>query len=329
MAKLAEPESLTAAAIYAAYVKQTKQKRGHLGASLIGKRCERELWYSFRWCFTAAFEGRMLRLFETGQLEEARVVNNLRAIGATVHEVDEDSKRQWWFGDHGGHFSGSLDGVVLGIPEAPETWHLLEIKTHSEKSFLELKRIGVQMAKPQHLAQMRVYLGWAKLTRALYFAVCKNTDELYTERVPADAMAFESLRAKALRIIEACEPDDVTRADDCTCCDAREVCEGRRLPPAHCRTCQYARPLTDGTGARWECCAENRIVPMPMQERGCEHHLFIPALVTFGKLVEAGDEFNVYEHDGTYFVNSTPASFPAVSGDHYTSEQLEQARPIP
>ena len=34
------------------------------------------------------FPGRILRLFETGQLEEARLVKNLRRTGATVLEVD-------------------------------------------------------------------------------------------------------------------------------------------------------------------------------------------------------------------------------------------------
>ena len=37
----------------------------HLGASIIGKDCERALWYDFRWVTRWAFTGRMLRLFDT------------------------------------------------------------------------------------------------------------------------------------------------------------------------------------------------------------------------------------------------------------------------
>jgi hypothetical protein len=327
MALLPEFESKTASAIFAAYQRQPRRRRPHLGASLIGKPCERELWYTFRWCADAQFEGRVLRLFETGQLEESRVVNNLRAIGCTVHEVDENTGRQFWYSDHGGHFSGSMDGVVLGIPEAEATWHLLEIKTHNLKSFSELKRIGVQMGKPQHLAQMRVYMGWAELPRALYFAVCKDTDDIYTERVPEATAEFQFLRAKALRIISAKSPDGVSKAADCTYCDFRSVCEGARLPLVHCRTCQYMQPITEGTGSRWLCDFDGHEVPYLLQERSCENHLFIPALVTFGTLVEAGDGFNVYDHGvDTYFVNSTPPSFPACNGECFLSKDMERAR---
>ena len=43
--------------------------REHLGASLIGKSCERALWYDFHWATRSRHEGRILRLFETGQRE--------------------------------------------------------------------------------------------------------------------------------------------------------------------------------------------------------------------------------------------------------------------
>jgi hypothetical protein len=63
--------------------------REHLGASLIGKNCEQALWYDLRRATRAQFPGRILRLFETGQLEEVGLVRNQRATGATVL-VDPD-----------------------------------------------------------------------------------------------------------------------------------------------------------------------------------------------------------------------------------------------
>jgi hypothetical protein len=41
---------------------------------------------SFRHAWSPNFEGRMLRLFETGDREEDRIVANLRAVGVTVWE---------------------------------------------------------------------------------------------------------------------------------------------------------------------------------------------------------------------------------------------------
>lgn len=60
--------------------------RRHLGGSMIGAKCERALWYSFRWADSASFEGRMLRLFARGQREEEQFVRYLRRVGAEVRE---------------------------------------------------------------------------------------------------------------------------------------------------------------------------------------------------------------------------------------------------
>ena len=48
--------------------------------------------------------------------------------------------------------------MALGLLEAPKTWHVAEFKTHSAKSFAELVAKGVVLAKPQHAAQMQVYM---------------------------------------------------------------------------------------------------------------------------------------------------------------------------
>ena len=139
MAALPPPPAATVAAIYAAYeATRGDGFRDHLGASLIGKPCERALWYDFRWITPATFPGRILRLFETGQLEEARLVRNLRATGATVLDVDPETGRQFRVEAVGGHFGGSLDAVAIGLIEAPKTWHVVEFKTHSARSFHEL-----------------------------------------------------------------------------------------------------------------------------------------------------------------------------------------------
>lgn len=322
MVALPSHESPTTEAIYAAYAAEDARKslRAHLGASQIGQACRRALWYAFRWHFRPAFSGRVLRLFESGKLEESRVYNNLRAIGAEVHEVDPATGRQFSYSDHGDHFSGSMDGAVRGIPEAPATWHALECKTHNAKSFARLVDRGVQVAKPEHLTQMQVYMGWSGLERALYFAVCKDTDELYCERVPADPAAFQAARVKALMVIEATTPPD-KHEGLCEWCEARGVCAGAALPLLNCRTCVHAIPVTTGTGAHWTCTRDNHDIHLLMQQRGCDHHLYIPEALPF-TAVERGDGFVVYQRGDQYFVNSTPAAFPACSCAHYRSEEM-------
>jgi hypothetical protein len=312
MAVLPETPAPTRDAIFAAYEADRDDGfRPHLGASQIGKSCERALWYDFRWTTPSRFPGRILRLFETGQLEEARLVRNLRRIGATVLEVDPETGRQWRVEAHGGHFGGSLDGVALGLLEAPRTWHVLEFKTHSAKSFRELVAKGVAEAKPQHWAQMQIYMHLTGLTRAMYVAVCKDTDDLYVERVSADTQAAERLMAKAARVIGAARPPARLSEDptwfECRFCDHHELCHGEAAAAISCRSCLHATPVEGGwTCARWE-----QGLDLDTQRRACARHLFVPDLVP-GEVVDAGDDHVIYRMpDGGAWVNDARAEAAA------------------
>ena len=171
MATLPASQHSTREAIFRHYEKNAERGgRPHLGASLIGHDCDRYLWLSFRWAKHATFDGRMLRLFDTGNQQESRLVADLRAIGVEVSDKNENGA-QWGFKAIGGHFGGSMDGAGKGLPEAPETWHVLEFKTSNAKSFAALQKNGVEKAKPQHWAQMQVYMHQFELNRAAYIVV--------------------------------------------------------------------------------------------------------------------------------------------------------------
>lgn len=304
MAPLPEPQSPTRDAIFAAYEADRDDGfRPHLGASHIGKPCERALWYDFRWVTPARFPGRILRLFETGQLEEARLVRNLRRTGATVLDVDPATGRQWRVEAHGGHFGGSLDAVALGLIEAPRTWHVVEFKTHSAKSFRELGAKGVAEAKPQHAAQMQVYMHLTGLTRALYVAVCKDTDDLHVERVSADREAGERLLAKAKRVIDAARPPARISDDpawwECRLCSHHAVCHDSAAVAGTCRSCLHASPVEGG----WHCARWDAALDTGAQRAACAKHLFVPDLIP-GEVADAGDDHVVYQlPDGTTWIN--------------------------
>lgn len=309
MAVLPPRPTPTVEAIYAAYETDTDDGfRVHLGASLIGKECERALWYDFRWATRAAFPGRILRLFETGQLEEARLVRNLRRTGATVLDADPETGRQWRVEAHGGHFGGSLDAVAIGLLEAPKTWHVVEFKTHSAKSFAELKRDGVRKSKPRHWAQMQVYLHLLRLTRAMYVAVCKDTDEIHVERLQADREEGERLITKAGRIIHAQHPPARISEDpawwQCRICEHHDVCHDGGAAEITCRSCLHATPVEGG----WHCARWDRRLSTADQRRACEQHLYIPDLVP-GEVLDAGDDWVEYglEAGGTWTNGSREA----------------------
>lgn len=295
MAVLPDPPSPTVDAIYAAYeARRESGWREHLGASLIGQECERSLWLSFRWATRAAHAGRILRLFDTGQREEARLIADLRAAGIQVLDRDPDTGRQWAVSAVRGHFGGSMDATAIGVLEAPKTWHLVEMKSHNAKSFAELKKKGVAAAKPQHVAQMQVYMALAGLERALYLAVCKDSDELYAERIAHDPAAATRLLVKAERIIGADRPPPRISDDPgyfvCRMCDHRAACHDGALPARNCRTCLSSTPID---GGKWQCDRFGKTLTRAEQEAGCALHLFVPDLVA-GEQVDAGDDFVAY-----------------------------------
>jgi hypothetical protein len=295
MAPLPKPSSPTVDAIYAAYEAAADDGyRDHLGASLIGATCERAIWYSFRWVTRARHPGRLLRLFETGHLAEARFVGDLRRIGVTVLDVDPATGRQWTLRDASGHFGGSMDAVALGLLEAPKTWHVCEFKTHSAKSFAALKAEGVAAAKPLHWAQMQAYMQLAGLERAFYLAVCKDTDELYQERIHHDAEAGLRILAKAARIIAAARPPARISDDpawwECRLCDHHAVCHAGAVPGRHCRSCLHATPVAHGA---WQCARHQQVLTRHEQRAGCGTHLFIPDLIA-GEQIDAGDDWVSY-----------------------------------
>jgi len=197
MTKLPQTET-TVDNLYEYIKEHSKQRHSYrIGASWIGSDCDRAIWYKFRWAKMATFDGRMLRLFRTGKFAEDELSKDLRNTGATVLDVDPESGKQFFFDDLGGHFCGYMDGAGVGFVEAPATWHVIEYKTHNDKSFKDLKKNGVEKSKPAHYAQLQVYMGWSGMERALYVALNKNTDEIYIERVKYNAKDFKALRQRA------------------------------------------------------------------------------------------------------------------------------------
>lgn len=267
-------------------------RRDHLGASLIGHECDRFLWLSFRWAAKPNHDGRQLRLFSRGHHEEAWLIRDLREIGLHVEDRDATGEQRVvsWYG----HFGGHLDGIVTGLAEDPRP-HVLETKTHNKKSFERLVRLGVKDAKPEHYAQMQVYMLGAGLDWAFYLACCKDDDELYAERVKLDRKFAESLVARAKRIIETnVAPSRKLDQNDAPCvyvsqdgrawpCQFRDLCWGKAVPEASCRTCVSARARTDDEWAGKWMCHLGGGTPIerlaPEQREGCDAYVCIPSAV--------------------------------------------------
>ncbi len=297
---VALPTSLTPTvdAIYKSYEdSQGNGFRDHLGASLIGGPCDRQSWYSWRWATRAFHTGRLLRLFQTGNLAEARFTEDLRRIGVTVLDINPETGKQWQFRDETQHFGGSCDAVATGFPEASKSWSIVEMKTHSDKSFKSLTKDGVEKSKPEHYAQCQVYMVMSGIDRAMYIAVNKNDESLYVERLKLDTAFALRMLAKAKRIIESQNPPErVSQNPDwyiCKWCSHNAVCFGEALPERHCRSCAFSEAAPEG---KWMCHKHDMELSSKMQRQGCSQHKYLPSLIA-GKQTDAAPDADWIEYE--------------------------------
>jgi hypothetical protein len=244
--------------------------RNHLGASEIGEPCARRLVYSFRWMWREQFDGRMLRLFNRGHLEEARIIKWLEAIGCEAKSHDANGNQ---FRIGVGHFGGSLDGLVR-LPEKYQLVNqfLLEMKTHGAKSFKKLIELGMKQSKPEHYKQMCCYGAAYKLDYGIYFAVCKDTDEIEIEIVEIDPVVAEQMEHKAAGIVSAERlPFKIAASSafiDCKFCPMVPICHERAPPAINCRSCAMSRPAPD---KQWFCSYWQANIPQEAIPAACPH----------------------------------------------------------
>lgn len=258
--------------------------RQHLGASIIGRECARQVWYSFRWAKTIKHAGRLLRLFNRGHREEERFVAWLRDAGIQIETHDPATGEQWRIFALNGHFGGSLDGLAWNVPGVEQyglAWDekiLTEFKTHGDKSFKKLVSEGVKKSKPEHYAQMQTYMKFRGLRLALYLAINKNDDEIYAEFVPFDAMVADMMIGKASHIIPLNNPPPRITEDpswfSCRFCDFKAECHQRKELAVNCRTCIFSVPTDNG---EWRCSNWNAVIPLDVQKVGCNSYKQIGA----------------------------------------------------
>lgn len=255
------------------------QFRSHLGASVIGRKCERELWLGWRWSFLRKFKPRIQRLFNRGHQEEARFLALLEMIGVQFHQPEDGNQER--ISDHGGHFGSALDGVLWGVPDAPGEWILGEFKTFGTKPFCKLVVEGVAVSKPEHYSQMQVCMARRGIHKCLYMAVNKNDDDIYCEIIEYNHEHATKELTKAASIITRRDAPKRMSEDpsflDCSWCDAKQRCHfpDQQAPPKNCRTCKNSVADLGGT---WGCEKFNKVLDKEAQLMACGEWEPIPQL---------------------------------------------------
>lgn len=256
--------------------------RPYLGMSGIGKECSRAQWYAWRWVYTSFIEPRVQRIFDRGDIEEARVIKDLDNAGMYCYRLGKDGvhypitgaigEEQEEFVHFTGHSLGHSDGRIIGLPEAPMTPHLLEIKSCNDKYFKLLVKLGVEEQFPEYYAQMQIYMRYTGLERALFVATNKNDEARHYERVYFHKEKADMLHTRILDILSAeTPPPRISKTPDffkCKFCNAKKVCFEVEEHNRHCRTCTRAELHDNGI---WKCGISKHIIPVEIQRIGCKH----------------------------------------------------------
>jgi hypothetical protein len=277
---------------------RSEVQRPHLGCSMLGGSCDRWIWLSFRWAIPAKFPGRILRLFRRGQLEELTIISDLKSIGMVV-------KSQQIRVNLGCHVSGSLDAIIeSGLPGDERSRYVAEFKTHNKKSFNALEKNGVEKAKKEHFIQMQLYMHGTNIDRALYVAVCKDDDRIYTEIVSHNPDLALKFIKRGHEI--ALSPDIPLKLSDnpcwyeCKWCDAYSFCHETGLSnQVNCRTCRFSVVEKNDS---WYCeFYQSSGIPPDFQREGCDNHVLFLVPWKFKGLTEKNE--GIFDIGGEEVIN--------------------------
>lgn len=213
---------------------ESNKERSHLGASVIGKECPRAVALSYRKVSpdSASGNGRMVRLFNRGHMEEARLAGCLQVAGFALKLISKD-------GGQISYKTGDLQGSVDGVIRLQDgSLAVLEFKTMNRKTWDKLEKDG--QIKPEHIAQMQCGMHGLGLRRAMYLASCKDTDAIQVYLVDYDGEPTEFLNL-ATDITNGLIPPKLANTDfRCKFCDHKAFCHQAGAPVSSCRTCVHA-----------------------------------------------------------------------------------------
>jgi len=239
MVAIPQQQCPTIAAVKAAAVaSQSKERRDYLGASQLGNPCARAIWYEYHGYEREPFDAETLFNFEDGHRTEELVIKRFKALPfIQIWDVDAAGK-QWGFSAFGGKLKGHLDGVILGLVQAPKTPHVFEVKACNAKKYAELAKAVADYGEKQALekwnatyfAQAQLYCHFMLLDRHYLVAAMAGGRDMMAIRTEYQPEVAERLVDKAEKILQATsEPARVSDKPDfylCRWCAFAKVCHG-------------------------------------------------------------------------------------------------------
>jgi hypothetical protein len=260
--------------------------RGHsrrVGGSSVGHDCLRRGWYSFRWTSPSTMTARGLLAVNDGHRGEIVLSDLLKAVpGVQLWTEDANNPgAQISFELVDGHFVGKLDGVILGILQAPKTAHVWEAKVVNQKKVDKLKKdvlkFGEKNALEQwdevYFAQAQMYMHGMGLTRHYLTVASPGVREIISVRTEYQKNRAEMYLGRAESIVFSSGiPSRISKDPaffGCKFCDHQAVCHSGAAPLTNCRTCTWAKPYPGGI---WGCDLHEKELTFEDQQAACDRH---------------------------------------------------------
>lgn len=321
--------------------------RGHLGCSQIGNECNAELWHSFRWNVKAEFDAETHLRFQDGHRSEDVMAEYLRMSGINLSTGTRDGN-QYRVSILGGHFAGSLDGIIRGgLP-----WHktknemtVWEHKATNESKFNKLMKLVIELKDKAHthalLTWDEVYYAQAQMYMHLtnaksHWLTCSTAGcRDFTGAVTAYNQEYaEAMIAKAELIISADHVPEKAYTDPsffkAKFLNAHDIIYHGKVPEPNARNSLFSYAVIDDSpNAVWWDSYGNEPIPFECQATAPPHHLWNPSLLPFAKCLHIEDSdrprYAIYQlEDGSKFYN---CHFGMEGLNAFNSEEIRHLTP--
>ena len=180
--------------------------RRYLGASSVGHECLRRIQYD--WMCDAEHPTRLRDIFARGHFFEE--VSRQHLIRAGFRFAPPE---QLGFVAAAGLFRGHSDGILIDGPNLPGmgfpcAW---EHKCLGAKGWREIEHDGLEKARPEYAAQVRLYQAYLCVTEhpALFTATNADTCERLHLLLPFDAARAQEASDRAVAVIQATQAGEL------------------------------------------------------------------------------------------------------------------------
>lgn len=278
-------------------------QRSYLGMSQLGDECKRKLWYSLRHAKAKDKKAKLIKAAEDGYAGEELMASRLRMVdGIVLETVDPNTGEQFEYSWFCGHVLGHTDGKIIGILQAPETWHIWENKQSKQKkydAFLKAKeKHGDKEAllnwNETYYAQAQLMMHFSGFSRHYLTVSLPGGRETSSCRTNYNEKYALELLKKAERIIFSDDaPERISSNPDFYLCkyfcEYADICHEKAVPQLGCRTCLHSTPERNGS---WSCAKMKETITDGIPCNG-KHHLYLPDMLD-GTPIDATEDSVTY-----------------------------------